>query len=215
MSQAERQLLGEAAQLDAAFRQKGFRTQADIAAYAQQSPQHAQEIRMLITEFNARTQRLGEINRIRQADAITQQAAQGFETWKASQDAVAEREIPEPKAGGEAAKALRAAASQIVAEAGINLRDPAIARAIFFIEGQRVLADAARRRITQARAKEATRAPVPPVMRPGVARPAGSARMEGAADRVTEKGALKSATGNKALKLATQLMRAQRAARGD
>jgi hypothetical protein len=85
-------------------------------------------------------------------------------------------------------------------QSGFSVRD---ARA------QRLILDAYRWRAAQAKAKTVTRAPIPPVQRPGVARPSGAADYE-QVSRIERE--LSGATGDRAIRLATKLQRARRAA---
>jgi hypothetical protein len=50
-----------------------------------------------------------------------------------------------------------------------------VKRALHSVEGQRLLRDATRWRAAQARARDVTKASLPPVQRPGTSRPAGAA----------------------------------------
>ena len=74
---------------------------------------------------------------------------------------------------------------------------------------QRLILDAYRWRQAQAKAKNVTKAPVPPVMRPGVARPRGGGDLEAVARLERE---LRTASGDRAVKLATKLHQARRSA---
>jgi hypothetical protein len=85
-------------------------------------------------------------------------------------------------------------------EAGFSVRD---ARA------QRLILDAYRWRQAQAKARNVTKASIPPVQRPGVARPSGAADYE-QLSRIERE--LSGATGDRAIRLATRLQRARRAA---
>jgi hypothetical protein len=87
-------------------------------------------------------------------------------------------------------------------ESGFSVRDH---------RAQRLIADAYRWRQAQANARDIAnkRAPVPPVVRPGTFRPAGA---DGAEQISRIERELESATGARAVKLATQLHRARRSA---
>jgi hypothetical protein len=85
-------------------------------------------------------------------------------------------------------------------QCGFSVRD---ARA------QRLILDAYRWRQARAKAQAVTKAPVPPVMRPGVARPRGGGDLEAVARLERE---LRTASGDRAVKLATKLHQARRSA---
>ena len=82
--------------------------------------------------------------------------------------------------------------------------------ALHSIEGQRLLADATRWRRAQERARQVRQTPLPPVLKPGTAR-----AYDGGAQSVRDLTAqLKTAKGNAALRIATELTKAKRAMNG-
>jgi hypothetical protein len=171
--------------------------------------------------IEARLREIGETKQLRQHAVATQQqqAAQAaYRQYAESEDAKAlemiSQELPQYKtpegkrAIGRQGRALLknlGLTDQHIAQvwdngAPINLRSA---------PAQAILAKAAAYDLAVARAREVQKAGVPPVQRPGVARP----RSAGAAENVRALQAqLENAKGNQSLKIAAQLIRAQRAA---
>jgi hypothetical protein len=130
----------------------------------------------------ARFQQLdGQVRQVQQelANIRTQQAqaySQAYEKFAREHDAATEKLIPElaPGADPRAKVLLQQTAADLLKEVGYSdqeLRHAWQAGGQFMLRdarAQKIIADAARWRISQARAKEAIRAPHPEVQRPGV-----------------------------------------------
>jgi hypothetical protein len=137
----------------------------------------------------------------------------GFNQWVNSQNAMLEAETPELR-DPKTADAFRRAAHDALRAAGISqeaLHHPAVRRVLWSAEAQRLIADAARWRQAQARVREVTKAPVPPVQRPGVARPAGEADHANIASLNRR---IDTLSGNAAIRAAAKALSAERKARG-
>jgi hypothetical protein len=137
-----------------------------------------------------------------------------WHAYKDQQDALAAKYVPELADATKTAP-LRQATREMLRERGFDDRELAHVWdghggvSIRDARVQAVIADAARWRMAQANAKNISnnRAPVPPVLRPGTARPRGA---DNEADIARLERQLESATGNKAVRIATRLTQLRR-----
>jgi hypothetical protein len=148
-----------------------IKTQAVLAALAEKDP--ARFSRLMQADQQIRAVQ-GELARIRtqQAEAYTR----AYQQFAEQHDAATEKLIPElaPGADPRAKVLLQQTAADLLKEVGYSdheLRHAWQNGGQFMLRdarAQKIIADAARWRISQAKAKEALRMPVPQVVRPGV-----------------------------------------------
>jgi hypothetical protein len=171
--------------------------------------------------IEARLAELGETKQLRQhavATHQTQAAQQAYRQYSEAEDAKARelitREIPQYKTE-EGRRAISQAGRAMLKNLGLNDRHIAEVwsegRAVNLrsAPAQAILAKAAAYDLAVARAREAQKAPIPQVQKPGTYRPRGA----GAAESVRAlESQLADAKGNQSVKIAAQLTRARRAA---
>jgi hypothetical protein len=185
-------------------------TQADVATRAQQDPAR-------FARLQQHQDRLGAVqNEIARIQSANHQArAAQFEAFVQQQDVLADQLIPELK-DPDTKRALQESALQTLHEAGFS--DEELGRAwnrgeTFHIRdarAQKIIADAAKYRMAQARARTVVAKAAPPVQRPGVAPPR-NARAYAEVEALTRQ--LDQVSGNNALRIAARLQEAKRAAR--
>ena len=110
----------------------------------------------------------------RTADMRHAQEQLELQAYRREQDALADKAIPELR-DPQKAPELQRAAVELLERVGINQESvahehPAVRRAIRSVAFQQIVAKAAKYDLAQARAKEITAVPLPPVQRPGVSR---------------------------------------------
>jgi hypothetical protein len=187
-----------------------IRTQQDLTALAQNDPARFARFQ----ELDGKVRQVqGELTRIR-----TQQAENylnAYQQWALQSDEATEKLVPElgPTADPRAKMLLQQTAADLLKEVGYSdheLRHAWQNGGQFYLRdarAQKIIADAARFRISQQRAKEAIKAPLPPVQRPGVAQNPTSysdQMIQAARQELNKSGSIKAATA---------LRRAQYAAR--
>jgi hypothetical protein len=151
--------------------------QAALRQLAEQDPARFARFQELDGKFRQVQNELANI-RTQQAEAYTA----SFQQFAEEQDKLAEAAIPELRATADprARAAIQQGALDILLEAGMSKRDIEYAwsRGGMFqlrsAAAQRVLADAAKWRLSNAKAREALKAPHPEVQRPGVRMPESS-----------------------------------------
>jgi hypothetical protein len=169
-----------------------IRTPEGWAELQRTNPQHAQYLQEWLPQAVARDnelfQGLQHAGQIRNAQAIQAQQVrqQQFDAWGRQQDSQARAAISKdfPQyASDEAYARLRSAAPRALAKLGINQaeadrlwRDGTLRS----VPAQRMIAKLASQELAQDRI--ANRAPIPPVQRPGVARPAGAGDLDSVRD---------------------------------
>jgi hypothetical protein len=211
--------MSAAEQIIAAFPE--LKSEAAVRDAYARNPQRFQQLQQAaqaLQNCQAQFQRANEARSVREAQlqqAENEHINRVYRQYsKANDDAFAAR-TPEMQNPAKAQE-LRAATRQMMhdvgfsedeinnawaGKTGVPLRDHRV---------QQLLADGARWRMAQAKAKNVTRASVPPVQRPGVARPRGT---EGEADIGRLERALEGASGERAaLQAATKLTQARRRA---
>jgi hypothetical protein len=187
----------------------------DLEALRQNNPQRFNQLQWAHEQTQKGQYRLAMLRQERQALQATRQAyeAAQLERWKKAQNAAIDAELPELR-DPQTAAAFRQDVAGTLKSMGIteqHLQHHIFGPAIHSIEGQRLIADATRWRTAQARAKLVRQTPLPPVQKPGT----GRAYVSGGAQSVRDLTAqLKTAKGNSALRIATELTRAKRAMNG-
>jgi hypothetical protein len=196
------------------------RTPEGFAELQRTNPQHAQYLQEWIPQAVARDRELAEglqhAGQIRNAQAIQAQQVQQarLEQWGRQQDSQARaainKDLPQ-YASDEAYARLRSAAPRALAKLGI---DQAEANRLWHngtirsVPAQRMIARLASLELAQDRT--AHRAPVPPVQRPGVARPAGAGDLDSV--RNLENRMANAKSERESLRLSVALSKARRAA---
>jgi len=153
-----------------------IQTHADLQRVAQQDPARFQRFQTMNAELGALQTELSRVT-AEQQQLQQQQFAQQYSSWAKAQDEAVDRLIPEMRSGDtEALRALQTASREVLNEAGFSddeMRNAWANGGHFFLRDarvQKVISDAARWRMGQARAKEIAAKAVqpPPVQRPGV-----------------------------------------------
>jgi hypothetical protein len=188
-------------------------------AYAR-NPQRFQQLQgaaQALQNCQAQYQRANEVRSVREAQLQQAEAAHINAVYRqysrVNDDAFAAR-TPEMQNPAKAQE-LRAATRQMMLDVGFSEDEIQTAWAgrtgvpLRDYRVQQLLADGARWRMAQAKARNVTKASVPPVQRPGVVRPRG-ADSEGDIGRLERE--LATATGDRAIKLGTKLHQARRRA---
>jgi hypothetical protein len=182
-----------------------------------QLQQAAQRISQAVSSWMAHGSRATEQRVSREQQLATHHNAllqHTYREFSRMNDDAAAAKIPELQDSARA-HALRTATKQMLKDVGFS--DDEVTAAWSGKTGvplrdyrvQMLLADGARWRMAQAKVNQVTKAPIPPVQRPGTYRPAGAGDME-TVQRLQRE--LDSATGDRAVKLATRLHQARRAA---
>lgn len=207
-----------AEQIIAAFPE--LKNEAAIRDTYARNPQRFQQLQgaaQALQNCQAQYQRANEVRSVREAQLQQAEAAHINAVYreysKANDDAFAAR-TPEMQ-NSTKAQELRAATRKMMHDVGFSEDEINNAWAGKFgvplrdYRVQQLLADSARWRMAQAKARNVTRASVPPVQRPGVARPRGA---DSEADIGRLERELATATGDRAIKLGTKLHQARRRA---
>jgi hypothetical protein len=185
------------------------------AALQVQDPEKAAQISDYVQRRAAMAQQLEfELGRVRQHQA--QMQAMQFQQYGEEQDRLAEELVPELK--DEAAyPTLQKAAVDVLEEAGLSRQQMAAAWHGAPIQlrsaaAQKILADAAKWRLAQEKARTAITKPVPPVQRPGVRQP-DRTQAQFEADRLSKVLDANRGEGIVGLRTAAQLVAERRRAR--
>lgn len=182
---------------------------ADVEKMAQEDPFRYQRFDVAMKKANAMQAEMAQIQQRQSAEIV-----QKWNEYRKTEDAKFAEKAPE-MSDAEKAKALRENASKVLRDigfkdhemsaawegkTGVSLRDHRV---------QLLIRDATLWREAQAKAKQARQASVPPVQKPGTARPAGASQQ---AEIQTLKNQLDKASGVAALRIATKLHQLERAA---
>ena len=187
--------------------------EADITAQLQQAAQRiAQGVNAWMGHgAKATEQRVARENQLAtHHNALTQHV---YKQFSAQQDELFARAAPEMADSGKAHE-LRTATQKMLRDVGFaddEVQDAWKGKTGVPLRDHRVqllLRDAAMWRQAQARANQVTRAPIPPVQRPGTFRPRGAGNEEQVSSVRRQ---LETATGDRAVRLATKLYQLQRA----
>jgi hypothetical protein len=154
-----------------------IRTQADLTALAEKDP--ARFSRLMQADQQIRAVQ-GELARIRQGQA--EAYGHAYRQFAEQHDAAVEKLVPElaPGADPKAKMLLQQTAADLLKEVGYSdheLRHAWQNGGQFMLRdarAQKIIADAAKWRLSQAKLKEALKAPYPEVQRPGVRMPESS-----------------------------------------
>jgi hypothetical protein len=214
----EMRAMASAEQIVAVFPE--LKSEAAIRDLYARNPQRFQQLQAAAQQLQncqAQFQRANEARAIREAQLQQAEAAHVNAVYrqysKANDDAFTAR-TPEMNDPAKALE-LRTATRKMMADVGFS--EDEIQRAWAGQVGvplrdyrvQQLLADGARWRMAKAKARNVTKASVPPVQRPGVVRPRG-ADSEGDIGRLERE--LATSTGDRAIKLGTKLHQARRRA---
>ncbi len=196
----------------------GLQTEADLELFKNVNPAGFQRLMQLRAGIINAQQELVKVHHAKQQENAQrqQQHAQAYNAWAAQQDSRIEQMIPELRSDAPEHRDFQRAALDTLRQTGfvddelksawngegaIALRDARV---------QAIIADATRYRQIIAKAKTATAKPVPPVQRPGVARPR-TADAHAQMQALTQQ--LENSGGNNALRIAARLVGARREAR--
>ena len=184
-----------------------IKTWADVEKMATEDPFRYQKFDVTVKKAQALQ---AEASQIQQRQ--TWEISQRWDQFQKAEDAKFLEQAPE-MADPTKAKAMRDNAARALRDVGFKDQEMAAAwqgKTGISLRDHRVqllIRDATLWREAQAKAKQVRQAPVPPVQRPGTARPAGAAN-EAEISSLTKQ--LETATGNRAIDIAVRLQQARR-----